>query len=197
MTAVQSQSGTERRVSPRVIGEYLAVAGLAGFVGWLDYVTGPDFSIILFYALLVAWIAWRTSFRGALIGAVALTAVWVYVNLVMLGLSAGVSVETKAWNGLMVLGIFVAFALALNRLKSAHTAQQRLNAQLQSALSELNVLEGLVPICAWCKSIRIEDATWVSIEAFISSSQGSPQLTHSICPKCEKKVSPGDSGSSR
>ena len=44
-------------------------------------------------------------------------------------------------------------------------------------------LEGLLPICAFCKSIRNEADTWEPLEAFISS-RSDADFSHGYCPDC-------------
>ncbi len=62
-------------------------------------------------------------------------------------------------------------------------------AELTTAKSEINALEGLLPICSFCKSIRNEDGQWVSIEKYIRSNSGA-DFSHSVCPVCMKKHYP-------
>jgi len=66
---------------------------------------------------------------------------------------------------------------------------------LEKALSHINNLEGILPICANCKKIRLEGAdprnleSWVQIESYISE-KTEAQFSHSICPECMEKLYP-------
>jgi hypothetical protein len=68
--------------------------------------------------------------------------------------------------------------------------------QLGIALSHINKLEGILPICANCKKIRLEgtdpdkQVIWVQIENYISEKTDA-QFSHSICPECIKTLYPG------
>jgi len=44
-------------------------------------------------------------------------------------------------------------------------------------------LEGLLPICSVCKSIRNEAGAWEPLETFISS-RSDADFTHGLCPRC-------------
>jgi len=44
-------------------------------------------------------------------------------------------------------------------------------------------LEGLLPICAVCKSIRNETGSWESLESFISD-RSDADFSHGLCPNC-------------
>ena len=50
-------------------------------------------------------------------------------------------------------------------------------------------LSGLLPICASCKSIRDDQGYWQQIEAYIGE-HSEAQFSHSVCPKCAKKLYP-------
>jgi ABC-type amino acid transport substrate-binding protein len=41
---------------------------------------------------------------------------------------------------------------------------RKLNARLEKALMEVRTLQGLLPICAWCKKVRSDEGLWTQIE---------------------------------
>lgn len=52
-----------------------------------------------------------------------------------------------------------------------------------TALGEVKTLEGLLPICAFCKKIRDDKGCWKEVEAYVSEYSGA-KFTHSFCPDC-------------
>lgn len=54
--------------------------------------------------------------------------------------------------------------------------------------SDVQVLRGILPICAWCKKIRDDEQLWHDVEEYISLHTGA-DFSHSICPECHKVVS--------
>lgn len=60
-------------------------------------------------------------------------------------------------------------------------------AQLQDALSQVNILSGLLPICSSCKKIRDDRGYWNQLEAFISE-HSDVVFSHGICPECAAKM---------
>lgn len=62
-------------------------------------------------------------------------------------------------------------------------ALRQANHELADALSQIKTLQGLLPICAWCKKIRDDDGYWQMLEGYITS-HTTAQFTHCICPKC-------------
>jgi len=61
---------------------------------------------------------------------------------------------------------------------------------VMAARSEKEETEGMyLPICAGCKSIRLESGEWEHIETFLGDHYGL-KCTHTICPECMKKLYP-------
>ena len=52
--------------------------------------------------------------------------------------------------------------------------------------SEVETLTALLPLCAWCKKFRNDGGYWEQIEKYISS-HSRTNITHGICPDCQKK----------
>jgi len=61
--------------------------------------------------------------------------------------------------------------------------------KLEKALSEVNALSGLLPICASCKKIRDDQGYWSQIEIFITE-HSDVDFSHGICPDCFKELYP-------
>lgn len=57
-----------------------------------------------------------------------------------------------------------------------------------SILKRLRLLEGLLPVCSFCKSIRHKDQ-WTPIEQYINQ-HSAVDFSHSICPECTKEHYP-------
>lgn len=63
------------------------------------------------------------------------------------------------------------------------------NQELEAAMVRIRRLEGLLPICLFCKSIHRDDASWQELEVYISE-HSDAQFSHGICPACFKKHYP-------
>jgi CheY-like chemotaxis protein len=62
--------------------------------------------------------------------------------------------------------------------------------ELEEALSRVKLLQGLLPICCYCKNIRDDQNYWHQVESFVRS-HSEAQFSHSICPTCwETQVKP-------
>ncbi len=55
--------------------------------------------------------------------------------------------------------------------------------ELEEALSQVKQLQGLLPICSYCKKIRDDHNYWQQVEEYISK-HSRAQFSHSICPDC-------------
>jgi DNA-binding response OmpR family regulator len=56
-------------------------------------------------------------------------------------------------------------------------------AELEVALAHVQRLQGLLPICSYCKKVRNETNYWEQVDSYLMS-HSDVQLTHGICPQC-------------
>ena len=87
---------------------------------------------------------------------------------------------------LLFFGFGLSFILVLGRLLLRRVRD------LQESSSRIRSLEGLLPICAGCKKIRIAggdskiQASWEPIESYIHE-RTDATFTHGMCPECARK----------
>ncbi|MBD3167993.1 MAG: response regulator [candidate division Zixibacteria bacterium] len=58
--------------------------------------------------------------------------------------------------------------------------------ELNEAIANVHQLQGIIPICAWCKKIRDDGQYWHALEEYLSENSEA-QFSHSICPDCREK----------
>ena len=63
--------------------------------------------------------------------------------------------------------------------------------ELEKALSEVKTLQGILPVCAWCKRVRDDSDYWQTVENYISN-HSEAEISHSICPTCLAERYPDD-----
>ncbi len=73
--------------------------------------------------------------------------------------------------------------------KEIELEKQRLTQELQTALNDVKILSGLLPICSSCKNVRDDNGYWNKIETYISR-HSDADFSHGICPDCAKKLYP-------
>jgi GAF domain-containing protein len=80
----------------------------------------------------------------------------------------------------------------LEELVVSRTAElERVNHELRTALQDVKVLRGLLPICAACKKVRDEEHdTWEPIEVYVRR-RSEADFTHGVCPTCMDELYPG------
>lgn len=64
--------------------------------------------------------------------------------------------------------------------------QQKIR-ELEDALAHVKQLQGILPICAWCKKMRDDSDYWGSVESYFTK-HSDVEFTHTICPECKAKV---------
>ncbi|WP_163339436.1 hypothetical protein [Desulfopila sp. IMCC35008] len=86
--------------------------------------------------------------------------------------------------------IFICFVLfRFNRFERRRVSDMNLinntNKQLRIALNEVKTLQGIIPICSYCKKIRDSEGLWNQLELYIHQ-HSAAQFSHGICPECYK-----------
>jgi GAF domain-containing protein len=78
---------------------------------------------------------------------------------------------------------------ALARQVVSQLELRRVSARLAEALDKIKLIEGLIPICSYCKGIRDDQGFWSTVEQFIKQ-HSEVEFTHGICDECLKKHFP-------
>jgi len=55
--------------------------------------------------------------------------------------------------------------------------------QLEESLKRVKQLQGLLPICSYCKKIRNDRNYWEQLDAYVAS-HSEAQFSHGVCPQC-------------
>jgi CheY-like chemotaxis protein len=66
-------------------------------------------------------------------------------------------------------------------------ARLRVAERVLGLQQEVKQLEGLLPICSYCKRIRDEGDRWAAVEDYVSR-RTEAQFTHGICPGCYDRL---------
>jgi hypothetical protein len=164
----------------RVFGIGFTVA-----VAVVDYVTGDEINVVFLYIVPLAIASWKLSGREAVVAAFVCTTAWLAEILIYNHPFPHPLIPY--WNALMLLGIFLTVVLTLSSLKKSFAEQRRLIDELQSALTNVKMLRGLLPICSWCKRIRDDKGYWQAVETYLEG-HSQAAFTHGICPECLRKV---------
>lgn len=80
----------------------------------------------------------------------------------------------------------LALGAEIERRKQLETQREVVIQDLQSALNEIKVLKGILPICMHCKKIRDDSGYWNQLEHYIVS-HSHADFSHGICPDCMEK----------
>lgn len=66
---------------------------------------------------------------------------------------------------------------------------EKQNRELKKQLDEINILEGMLPICSNCKKVREDDGSWSSLDDYVRS-RCDVEFSHSLCTDCARKLYP-------
>jgi hypothetical protein len=151
-----------------------ALAQLA-FVGWLDYVTGNEVSVAIFYYVPIAYAAWNLgwgwSFGISTLSALTLT--WVEL-LSGRHYSHEWIIAERTFMRLIVFG-FVAFSF--NYFKST----------IEKEREKVRRLEGILTSCSCCRKVRDDQGNWSELDAYLRENTDVQPQTK-LCPTCARET---------
>ncbi|HCU35405.1 MAG TPA: response regulator [Armatimonadetes bacterium] len=61
--------------------------------------------------------------------------------------------------------------------------------ELQDALDRVKTLQGILPICMHCKSIRDDEGYWQRVESYVET-HSDALFSHGLCPDCLREFYP-------
>ncbi|MEO8090327.1 MAG: hypothetical protein ABI703_08530 [Gemmatimonadales bacterium] len=138
----------------------------------LDYGTGP---FIQFPILFVVPVALATVTHGRA-GGIAIAMVLPLLRLTFfLMWPLPSSWQLEAIDTLVDMTILVGLSFLIDNVLQ----QQR----------AIRVLQGLLPICAFCKKIRDESGQWRQLETFITE-RSAARFSHTFCQECGRRHYP-------
>jgi hypothetical protein len=153
-----------------------AVAGVL-VLGLVDWLTGYELNFFVFYFVPVSVGAWFLGFGSSVALSVLSALVWFGADF----LSGYVysSDIYAVWNTTMRLASFLAIGWSVSKIRELLDAERKTTETLRRSLSEVKVLEAILPICAQCKKIRNQQGMWQQLEVYLrehSNTQFSARL---------------------
>jgi hypothetical protein len=142
----------------------------------IDYFAGPDAPFPVFYVVPVILAAWYSGQMTALWLALALPAQRFVLEFWVWGVATQ-STDVALMATMIRISTNTLLALATFRLSEHERALKR----------DLATLQGLLPLCARCKSIRNSESHWESLESYLESRSGA-QFSHGLCPSCSRSA---------
>ena len=73
------------------------------------------------------------------------------------------------------------------RIVTLQTALSLRVRELEEAMTRVKTLQGLLPICSYCKRVRNDGDYWQQVEGYISD-HSDARFSHGICPDCYESV---------
>lgn len=101
-----------------------------------------------------------------------------YDPFLLLPVAVGLAVLTLAY-----------LIVTRRRLRREVAIREQREDALTQALRKIDVLSGLLAMCASCKRIRGEDDRWEPIELYLRR-HGEVSVSHGICPGCTDRLYP-------
>jgi hypothetical protein len=142
-----------------------------------DYLAGPSTQFPVMYVIPVSLAAWYSGRGPALALAVAVP----LLHIIFLVASQKPPGELAALVATTIFrgAVIIVMALWFSRLSEHERALHRYVLKL----------EGLLPICSFCKNIRNEAGDWEPFETFVST-RSDAMFSHGLCSRCSRRHYP-------
>ena len=90
-----------------------------------------------------------------------------------------------------IFGIFISKRMNISRRNVFRLLNEEKSAKtkLENAIKEIKTLQGILPICAYCKKIRNDKGYWDKLEKYLIEHTDA-NFSHGVCPQCLKKEMP-------
>jgi hypothetical protein len=98
------------------------------------------------------------------------------------------------WEASIHLASFVITGLLVAGIRARLEHERKLTVELRTALDQVRTLEGLIPVCSYCRRMRDDAGYWSRFEAYLAS-RTDATFTHGICPDCYEQSVFEDRGS--
>ncbi|MFO7970996.1 MAG: hypothetical protein R6U13_15425 [Desulfatiglandaceae bacterium] len=166
----------------------LVVAWLGTMTFMPQFRTASFFLLMVFRAVLFLWAGGMvlrnipiTLIAGRKLAGAGLLAWGAYVLIFPL-------IWRLPWLLPMAFGLLVGFHL-LATLGMVVLVMDRIRIRAEANEKRVQHLEGLLPICSYCKNIRDDKGYWHQVESYVRD-HSEAEFSHSICPECAKKYYP-------
>jgi K+-sensing histidine kinase KdpD len=142
----------------------------------IDYYTGKNIRFPILYIIPIGIAAWGNKKTIAYSLAIALSLARFGFNFPW---HETVSLFSAGINTIIRIVVLLLYAYLV-----ARTAWQT-----RELTKKVDLLEGILPICASCKKIRNDKGEYEQIEQYISE-HSKAEFSHGICPECAQKLYP-------
>jgi hypothetical protein len=149
----------------------LAVSVLA-----LDYLTGPLIRFPIMYLLPIVLASWYNGRGWGLVFSVGMPLVHLTYRKFWI---TPFALSDALVNAAIQIAVFCAFCYLVHKVVVQNRALEQ----------EIRTLQGILPICSFCKRIRNAEGTWESLEGYITK-RSEAEFSHSVCPQCAKENYP-------
>lgn len=93
---------------------------------------------------------------------------------------------------ILIFAILINYIKAYTNINARYLAEKELkkhNKELKEALEEIKTLEGILPICSYCKKVRNDEGYWQQVGDYIHN-HSNANVSHGVCPSCVKEHFP-------
>lgn len=149
-----------------------SLIGLSLIILAFDYVYGPQIRFPILFIIPIWLASWYVSKKFSISLAIILPLIRFGFNLFR---EIDITLLESAINAVLRIITFVLIVYLTHYAIQAQALEKRVQR-----------LEGILPICSFCKRIRGGDNEWVRLEQYITT-HSEAQFSHGFCPDCARE----------
>ncbi len=160
---------------------------LTAIIGSLDYATGYEMRMELFYLLPISYATWFLGQRTGILFSM-ISIITIVFSDIMAGKTFS-SFKVEFWNGAMYFVFYVVVTLLL-KLRISLQQRENLIEELDNVMRQNQELLDLLPVCPSCKTPRTDEAYRRKVESYLLNRR-TAGLHIGLCSECSAKVTAG------
>ena len=91
----------------------------------------------------------------------------------------------------IALGLLLAASLYTMRIAALRARETELRRAVREAVASVQVLRGMLPVCASCRRVKQDSGAWRQIEAYVME-HTEATFSHTMCDECYAKMRDAD-----
>jgi hypothetical protein len=160
----------ERLAAPDNVSPGWSLVLAAGVAG-IDFALAPNTEFPALFFIPILYAAWYGGFRWGLP-----FCLLPFVHVLNMWLRGAPDIFVPTLTAAFRSVILVPIVIWLSSLASSQRALRR----------EVEMLQGLLPICSYCKRIQDDQGDWQPVERYVQE-RFEAKFTHSICENCVRE----------
>ncbi len=180
----KGQDNLKDKISASIISAIsIGFVSILIFCFWGTSVALQNIHAFFLILPVVIILALKYDFTGAVTSSLVISIIAQIFTVKHAGPFTGVDVQSN----LISLNVFIiSITLSAGFTGILFYERKQNEIRLQQAVNEIRTLQGILPICSYCKKIRNDEGSWEQLESYIMH-HSEAEFSHGLCNDCYEK----------